>query len=297
MANNVFDYGGSWLTGGPQGLQGWEGTGLLPPELGGPQPAPQGVPQTLVPPPAFQNPNPFADPNLAYLMSQGYAPPADPGVPQFNAAEFLASLGLNSNLTPLGNSNDPYGQSLTPPMYGPSSYAPQIPDSPVSTTPSTPPAAATGGTVAGGTAGAVGATKYPGVQFGDETPPPTLAFQGIDPQTMQQQIAGQQSTLAQQTGALQRGVNQQLGAGGFRNAGPGATALHALLGSRQAGQNADIRRNTTMQTRQYNAQNALPYAQYAGDQYNQRQNRAANFTLGQQGNKAGVLGSLLSVLS
>lgn len=165
------------------------------------------------------------------------------------------------------------------------------------------PATNTNTTSGDGTSGANNTVNYPMPTFGNSQTPPVPTFQGIDPETLQRDIAHGQSQLAQNYGGIKNTANNRLAAGGFRTTGPGAAGLQALLSSREAGQQQQVKNDLTDKARQFNSTGALPYGQAGLDFYNANQNRGLTYTLGQQSNRLGsqsnqvaLAGSLFGLL-
>lgn len=121
---------------------------------------------------------------------------------------------------------------------------------------------------------------------------PVPAFQGINPQLLQQMQAKDAAAIGQHYGDQQRGLAQSLGAAGVSANSPGAMMAQQSLGDQRFTQALGSNRDNALGAMNFNAQNQLPYGQAALGQYNQDANRAQQMQLAQMNLGGSLLGKL-----
>lgn len=145
-----------------------------------------------------------------------------------------------------------------------------------------------GGTIlnagSGGTSGAptAGGSGIPG-------------FTGLNDIMAQQKLGKTQGDINQQYDTLNSRLSQNLAGRGFSNAGAGAESLLANNEMARIGALSDAQREMDMGQMEFNARNALPYAQLGSQNQNAALDRQLRLQLAQLAGQQGMLSGLLSI--
>lgn len=123
--------------------------------------------------------------------------------------------------------------------------------------------------------------------------PDIPAFAPFSDILAQRKAASSDAALAKTQQSEDQNLTNAMGQRGFSTKSPG---FAALMAGRQGNLRAQIANNdlqTSLAANQYNAQNALPYAQAGLNQYNAEQDRAMRLRLAQIAGSQGLLQGLL----
>lgn len=125
--------------------------------------------------------------------------------------------------------------------------------------------------------------------------PPVPAFRSFDDIALQRKIGGANADISQQYDTQNKQMTNSLAGRGFSTNSPGFQSLIASNNAKKLGAMQDSNRELGATAMQYNAQNALPYAQAGLGQYNAEADRATRIKLAEMANSNGLLTGLLSV--
>lgn len=144
----------------------------------------------------------------------------------------------------------------------------------------------TGTGLGGGAAGAVDTSGAP-------VTPVVPNFQSFNDVLLKQKQGQQAAGINKAYDTQANNLTNSLGQRGFSTKSPGFQGMLAQNNSNRIGDLMSSQRDLGMAAAQYNAQNALPYAQVGLNQYNQQADRNLRLQLANMANKQGLIQGLL----
>lgn len=150
-----------------------------------------------------------------------------------------------------------------------------------------------GGTGAGGTGGLGGGAGGAVDATGTPQTPVVPNFQNFNDVLLKQKQGQQAGAINKAYDTQANNLTNSLGQRGFSTKSPGFQGLLAQNNSNRIGDLMSSQRDLGMAAAQYNAQNALPYAQVGLNQYNAQADRNLRVQLANMANRNGLIQGLL----
>lgn len=153
-----------------------------------------------------------------------------------------------------------------------------------------------GGGTGTGTGSNTSTTGGGGLSTATYSAPKLPNFQGFNPLLQQQQLAGQTAGINTAYGTARNDMMKRLGQGGFTMNSPGVAAMQGQMRGQQIGDTAKAQRDIALAGQQFNAQNALGYANSAQNAYSAEQDRINQYKIAELAKNAGLSNTIFSGL-